>query len=947
MLTLSVALAVTAAPLLPAATNNVTGPRSGEWAHVASPLAPDPKVIWGRLDNGFRYALLPYRGVPGRVATQLIVLSGSIDESNAERGIAHYTEHMVFRTTKNFSFDEKLKFFRSLGMEFGSDVSATTTYEHTDYVLEFHNATPELLSQGMRVFRDFADGATFLDSEINQERGVILSERRDRNSVDRTTYFDAWRVQLKGLPYGEHTTIGLESTLRSFQREHFLRFYERCYRPDLMVLVAAGDFDPAQFATLVQERFGDMRRPEAPIPGRDVGRLDMSKGLRAGLLTVADFRAPRALVSCTSMDNGRPDSAEVRLEVLRRQLAMRIVSERLQQAIGPRGEGAYETIFGVKNALLAANISSDDWARELGVMDDLIRFTAQRGFEQRELDYVRRPEIVRLGYLLEQKDTLDPTNLVKSLASSIHEHKVYTGFEASLRWNLENMNRVTVRDLHREFQAMWDVDRMTFHLTGDLDIEGGPAEIVKKVLEDRKGGLRRFRSETRKESVFELRKWGTATELIETTTVPELGAKLMRFGNNVRVNFVPNRSAAGIVRIVARFGNGLLDMPDHRPALKDFGLRTILAGGTGGYNPEQIGQVLSDHFMDFSFDLDDQDAFAFRAAIASDKADMALGLITDFLARPLFGTATHREVKGQAFMERSMGSLGKGEAMRELSEHLFRGDPRLTWGGPNDYIGLSAIDTRNWLEDPLKRSYLEVTIVGDITEEQLMVSLNRTLACLPVRDVSKTLFAKPRPVKVVAPAGYERIEYLGETHKALVVGSWPIQARLEFADRITLQVLARSLRDRAFAKIRSELGLAYGPHADIDLFDGFPDFALVQAFVECDPADASKIARLLSDIGTDLAREGISPSEFIGARGILRSQIDSAYRNGSFLITVLSRAQEDPGSVANAVALKGTLLESISDADVNAWAARILTAPNCRTVALVPKPFIGVFSPSQ
>lgn len=151
VLILGVVWAGTATPLLSAASNGITGPRSGEWAHTSSSLAPDPNVIWGRLDNGFRYALLPYRGVPGRVATQLVVLAGSLDEADSERGIAHYTEHMVFRTTKNFTFDEKLKFFRTLGMEFGSDVSATTTYENTDYVLEYHNATPELLSQGMRI----------------------------------------------------------------------------------------------------------------------------------------------------------------------------------------------------------------------------------------------------------------------------------------------------------------------------------------------------------------------------------------------------------------------------------------------------------------------------------------------------------------------------------------------------------------------------------------------------------------------------------------------------------------------------------------------------------------------------------------------------------------------------------------------------------------------------
>src|SRR5688500_12479958 len=77
-------------------------PRTGKWAHeVAKSLAPDPGVVWGRLDNGFRYALLPHKGVPGRVVLQLVVLAGSLDERPDEQGIAHYTEHLAFGGSRN------------------------------------------------------------------------------------------------------------------------------------------------------------------------------------------------------------------------------------------------------------------------------------------------------------------------------------------------------------------------------------------------------------------------------------------------------------------------------------------------------------------------------------------------------------------------------------------------------------------------------------------------------------------------------------------------------------------------------------------------------------------------------------------------------------------------------------------------------------------------------
>ena len=116
--------AVDAAPTL-------AGPRSGRWAHEGVALKPDSRVVWGRLDNGLRYALLPHQGVPGRVVMKLAVLAGSVDETDDEQGIAHFTEHMAFHGTAEMDEGTMLSLFRRLGAEYGSDVNAFTTFDST------------------------------------------------------------------------------------------------------------------------------------------------------------------------------------------------------------------------------------------------------------------------------------------------------------------------------------------------------------------------------------------------------------------------------------------------------------------------------------------------------------------------------------------------------------------------------------------------------------------------------------------------------------------------------------------------------------------------------------------------------------------------------------------------------------------------------------------------
>ena len=132
------------------------GPRTGKWAHEAPKApAPDAQVTWGRLDNGLRYALLPHRGVPGRVALQFIVLAGSLDERPDELGMAHYLEHLCFAGSTHFKADDMTALFQRLGIEYGSDINAITTFDYTAFRLDSRDSDPALLREGMRLFRDF------------------------------------------------------------------------------------------------------------------------------------------------------------------------------------------------------------------------------------------------------------------------------------------------------------------------------------------------------------------------------------------------------------------------------------------------------------------------------------------------------------------------------------------------------------------------------------------------------------------------------------------------------------------------------------------------------------------------------------------------------------------------------------------------------------------------
>jgi zinc protease len=918
------------------------GPRSGRWAHEGAKLAPDARVVWGRLDNGFRYALLPHQGVPGRVTLQLVVLSGSLDERPDELGIAHFTEHVAFGGSKTFNAAEMVGLFERLGIEYGSDVNAITTFDHTAFRLDFRENNEPLLREGLKLFRGFADGLTFDPPIIEQERRVVLAELRNHHTVSDARQRASLPVVFKGLAFPQREPGGSEAQIAKFTREQFLKFYERCYRPDLMVLVGAGDFDPAQMAGLVRELFGDIARPTEPIPVRDEGKLD-ARAMRAGVFRISGVGAASVEVASVVPPAPGPDSIEAHVEQQRRQFVMDLFSDRLrtQMTDGIGGEAGYEELMGYGVAMASAAAPAEAWSRGVTSLDQMVRLTLERGFDAGDIEERRKRELRMTNLMLEQLPTLDPGTLCEALVDSITDHVVFEGFERRFATMRDWLERFTPAEAQRTFRALWQPASMAFQVAGGVDLELEPAKVLADVQKARRNGLGNVMPRSHHDTPFVLPKFGPLTQVVETHELPAFGAKLMRFGNNVRLNFVSSRQEPGLVRAIVRVGAGLLTMPGNKPALKEFGLNTVLASGSVHVRPEQMNALIEERFLDFGFDVADRDAFTFRGTMAAEQLETFLGLVADVLHAPDFNSYVHQDERERAALNRMAESGGMGEGLRELTDYLFKGDARFTWGQPLDYIAMSVVDVRRWMQEPLSRGYVEVTIVGDVPEAAAVSTMARTLGSLAPRAATKTTPEPPKPVHVTARPGYERIEFIGEQNLGLVVGTWPIESAMHVRDQAALEVLAKILEIRVRHEVREKLGLAYSPSASFESYDGFPNFGLLRAQIDVTPTDASKVAPLVQSIGAALAAKGVEEGEFIGARGILKSQLRQAFRTNDFLVELLMRAQERPEETEEIVALRGDLMDTVTRDEVDAWAAKILPANNCRAAAVVPKAFVG------
>ncbi|MEX2283841.1 MAG: insulinase family protein [Gemmatimonadota bacterium] len=238
----------------------------GENVAQAGRLPTDSAVRIGTLPNGLRYYIRTNRKPEKRAELRLALNAGSVLEDADQRGLAHMVEHMAFNGTKNFRKHEIINYLESIGMQFGADLNAYTSFDETVYMLTVPTDTGTALLKAFQILEDWAHGVTFDTLEIDKERGVVIEEWRLGRGADARMRDSVFPVLFRNSRYAERLPIGDKTTLETFRPETLRRFYRDWYRPDLMAVVAVGDFDAAQVEQLIRTHFSRLTRPPTVRP---------------------------------------------------------------------------------------------------------------------------------------------------------------------------------------------------------------------------------------------------------------------------------------------------------------------------------------------------------------------------------------------------------------------------------------------------------------------------------------------------------------------------------------------------------------------------------------------------------------------------------------------------------------------------------------------------------
>lgn len=226
----------------------------------------DNKVKIGKLANGLTYYIRQNSKPEKKVELRLVINAGSILEDNDQQGLAHFTEHMAFNGTKNFKKNELVNFLQSIGVDFGADLNAYTSFDETVYILPIPLSDPNNFKKGLQILQDWAGGISFEAKQIDDERGIILEESRLGKGAEDRMFRKIYPKQYEGSRYAQRLPIGKDSLLKTFKHSAIKRFYADWYRPNLMAVMVVGDIDVAETEKLINQYFSGLKNPANPRP---------------------------------------------------------------------------------------------------------------------------------------------------------------------------------------------------------------------------------------------------------------------------------------------------------------------------------------------------------------------------------------------------------------------------------------------------------------------------------------------------------------------------------------------------------------------------------------------------------------------------------------------------------------------------------------------------------
>jgi zinc protease len=777
-------------------------------------LPKDAAFQQGQLENGLRYIIRTNPRPEDRAELRLAVNVGSLQEDDDQRGLAHFVEHMAFNGTEHFAGTELVQYLESVGMRFGPHINAYTSFDETVYMLAVPTDDQALLEKAFLILRDWAGGVRFEGEEIDKERGVLVEEWRLGRGAGTRVRDQQTPVLYHGSRYAERKVIGDVEVLREAPHAALRRFYCDWYRPELMAVVAVGDFDAEWVEGEIRRRFGDLENPtpsrsriEYPVPDHDETLFSI----------VTDPELTRTMVSVyTKMELQHDRTVADFRRALVRSMYHSLLNTRLAE-IGRQPDPPFLFAFGSTNtlgrtrgvAVRSAVVPSGGVLKGLETVLEEVERAERHGFTAGELERLKKDLLRGYEQAWAERNTEESSALADEAVRHLLEREAIPGIGDEKAMAEALLPLITVEEVNGAARA-WKTEKNRVIVVAAPEDPENPPPSEEALLAVFRGAeespLEPYRDDVLDEPL--LAELPTPGEVVEERTVPEIGVTEWRLSNGVRVVLKPTDFKNDQVTFIAYSPGGTSLATDAQFLSARFASGIVTAGGLGRFDAVQLDKALAGKFAWASPFLSELEE-GLSGGGAPDDLETLFQLIHLHFLQPRADGEAFASFLAKARTSLENRNRRPAAAFADaLGEVLYRGHPRRQ---PMTVEALAEIDLEEALAIYRDRfadaGDFTFVFVGNFTPEGLRSLVERYLGSLPTEGREESW----RDIGLERPEGIERVEVAsGVEPRARVVLSFGGETPWSRSASLDLSLMTDVLQGRLRDELREEQGAVYG-----------------------------------------------------------------------------------------------------------------------------------------
>jgi len=901
----------------------------------------DPAITTGTLDNGLSYMIRANDTPDNRAELRLVLNAGSILEDDDQLGLAHFVEHMAFNGTASFEEQALVEYLESIGMRFGADINAYTSFDETVYMLEVPTDDAQTLDTGLRILREWAGSIAFDPEEIDKERGVVIEEWRLRQGGANRIVSRQYPVLLNGSRYPERLPIGTEENLRTFDHESLLRYYTDWYRPDLMTVIAVGDFDAQAIESRVQELFADLVNPEL---ARERVYFDVPDHTESLISIESDPEAGFASVELLfKHDNGDEGTVQQYTEDLKRSLFAsmlnRRLGERTQDADPPfiGAGGGDGSLVRTKSAFsLSASVQDGQYLRALDAMLIEAERVRQHGFTASEFDRARQARLRRMEVAWNERDNQRSASLADEYRRHVLSGESVPGIDAEFRLLQRVLPAISLEDVNALVPVLMTQANQVVMISGPGNT-GQPMPDrtdVESVME-RVSGMELAPYDDGNQDAPLLAELPESGSVIEEDYRENIDLTTWTLSNGARVVMKPTDFKADEVLLSAWSPGGASLAADSMYMSASLTTNIIGGSGVGDFNAVDLSKKLSGQVARIRPYIGNlEEGFSGSASPAD--------LETLFQLAYLYGTAPRADSTVFASFLTRMNSMlstlqtnpqsAFGDTLNvTLNDYHYRARPMSAEVlGEADLAQMQAFYAERFADF----SDFTFLIVGTFQPDDLRPLVEQYLATLPSTGRKETW----RDVGMRTPEGAIEKEIrrgIEPRSQVGIVFSGDMEWTME--SRRALNMLRETLDTRLREVLREDLGGTYGVSVQASLRDQPYEHYQFAIVFGCDPERVDELVSKVWETIESFHEEGPEEVHLTNAREqVFRSWETGMEENGYWLSTLefyLARGMDPARILIN----PAKALEEVSPADVANMARKVLRKDQYVRVTLYPE----------